>query len=108
MNPALLLEATLILLLLITKTVQCLVLALVAAAQLRLHAAWNTVQEEVELMPRPLASDVEHSIALFTRPVQETQHTVLQAVGGLGVAQESLHQRNLPAVMVPGIRCEVS
>ena len=105
MNPALLLEATLILLLLITKTVQCLVLALVAAAQLRLHAAWNTVQEEVELMPRPLASDVEHSIARFKRPVQET---ILQAVGGLGIAQESLHQRNLPAVMVPGIRCEVS
>ncbi len=103
MNPAFL-QATLILLLLITKTVQCLVLALVAA-QLRLHAAWNTVQEEVELMPRPLASDVEHSIARFKRPVQET---ILQAVGGLGIAQESLHQRNLPAVMVPGIRCEVS
>ncbi len=44
------------------------------------------------------------------RPVQETQQAFLlgdalqQSVSGLGIAQESLYQRNLPAAMVAGLR----
>ncbi len=107
MHPTSLLEAAL---LLITATIQCcsLVLALVTAVQWRLRATWNaTVQTEAEdhLMPLPLTAGVEHSRARFIRPVQDTE---TQAVGGLGVAQESLDQRNLPAVMVAGIRFKVS
>ncbi len=115
MHPTSLLEAVL---LLITATIQCcslvlalvtavqcysLVLALVTAVQWRLRAAWNATEAEDHLMPPPFTAGVEHSRARFMRPVQETQ-----TVGGLGVAQESLDQRNLPAVMVAGIRFKVS
>ncbi len=109
MHP--LLKSTLTLLLLLTTTLQCYLLVVglvhVTAVQLRLLAAWNaTVQPEVEphLMPLPLTAGVEHSRARFMRPAQETQ----QAVGGLGVAQESHYQRNPPAVMVAGIHFEVN
>ena len=96
--------------------IQCciykLVLALVAVAQNTLQA----VLEEYQ-MPLDAGAPLEQAVqetgppGLFQAqvvPVQETQpafqlqDALLQAVGGLGNAQESLHQRNLPSAMVAG------
>ena len=126
MYPASLLEATLTLLFLLVAN-QCskLVLALVAAAQNALQAH---AEDQNPMMPldagAPLEQPVQETGApihhglfqarnyprvQFVQPVQETQQAfliedaLLQSVGGLGIAQESLYQRNLPAAMVAGL-----
>ncbi len=126
MYPASLLEATLTLLLLLVA-LHC--YKLVTAAQNALHAIH--AEDQNPLMPLdagvPLEQPVQETGApighgLFqarttvgdsypgVRPVQETQQAFLiedalqQSVGGLGTAQESLYQRNLPAAMVAGLR----
>ncbi len=117
MYAALLLEAALLTLLLLLVALHCykLVLALVAIAQ----NAWQAVHAEDQ---RPL---LEHSVQETgppipygntvlvqasigraqvvqqeTQPAFQLQDALQQSVGGLGIAQESLHQRNLPAAMV--------
>ena len=132
MYPASLLEATLLTLLLLLVALQCskLVLALVAAAQNALQAH---AEDQNPLMPLDAGAPLEQPVqetgvpihhGLFQAritagesylgvrfvPVQETQQACLiedalqQSVGGLGIAQESLYQRNLPAAMVAGLR----
>ena len=125
MYPASLLEAGLLLMLV---ALQCykLVLALVATAQ----NAWQAVHAEDQTpldagapLERPVQETgppighgntvlVQASLATggnysgVQPPVQETQpafqlqDALQQSVGGLGIAQESLYQRNLPAAMV--------
>ncbi len=126
MYPASLLEATLTLLLLLVA-LHCYKLVTVAQNALQaIHA-----EDQNPLMPldagAPLEQPVQETGApighgLFqaritvgdsypgVRPVQEIQQAFLlgdalqQSVGGLGIAQESLYQRNLPAAMVAGLR----
>ena len=128
MYPAslLMLEVTLTLLLLLLVAI--LVLALVAAAQnaaLQAHAGDQNLLTPLDAAGAPLGQPVQetgvpihHGLfqarnypgVQFVQPVQETQQAfliedaLLQSVGGLGIAQESLHQRNLPAAMVAGLR----
>ncbi len=126
MYPASLLEATLTLLLLLVA-LHC--YKLVTAAQNALQAIH--AEDQNPLIPldagAPLEQPVQETGApighgLFqaritvgdsypgVRPVQETQQAFLlgdalqQSVSGLGIAQESLYQRNLPAAMVAGLR----
>ena len=126
--------AALTLLLLLVALWQCykLVLALVATA-LRVVP----VQEEAHMPRPPLERPVQetgapihhgntvlvqariaaganqHPGAQCVQAVQETQEAfqlqdaLLQSVGGLGTAQESLYQRNLPAAMVAGLSLRI-
>ncbi len=124
MYPALLLEASLLLLLV---ALQCskLVLATALNALQAVHAEDQTPLDAGALLERPvqdtgppihcgntvlvharIATDANYSGAQIVQPVQETQQAfqlqdaLQQSVGGLGIAQESLYQRNLPAAMV--------
>ncbi len=123
MYPASLLEAGLLLLL----ALQCykLVLALVTAqnAWQAVHAGDQTPLDAGALLEQPVqetGAPIHHGNTVLVQaslatggnypgvqpPVQETQQAFLledalqQSVGGLGIAQESLYQRNLPAAMV--------
>ena len=138
MYPASLLEVALTLLLLLVA-LQCskLVLALVAAAQNALQAIHAGDQRPLDagaLLERPvqetgapighgntvlvqarIATGGNYPGAQFVQPVQETQpafqlqDALQQSVGGLGIAQESLYQRHLPAAMVvASLHIEVS
>ena len=127
MYPASLLEAGLLLMLV---ALQCykLVLALVATAQnawQAVHAEDQTPLDAGAPLERPVQEtdppighgntvlDLVHAriatggnYPVVQPPVQETQpafqlqDALQQSVGGLGIAQESLYQRNLPAAMV--------
>ncbi len=131
MYPASLLEVTLALLLLLIAIKCCkLVLALETAAQNAWQAVHAENQRAVPLGADALEQPVQetgppiHGLfeaatnypgAQCVQPVQDTQpafqlqDAMLQAVGGLGIAQESLYQRNLPAAMVAaGLHIEVS
>ncbi len=89
-------------------------LALVAAAQNTLQAVIEEYQMSLDGAPLEQAVQETGPPGLFQAPgaqvvpVQETQpafqlqDALLQAVGGLGNAHESLHQRNLPSAMVAG------
>ncbi len=129
MYPALLLEAALLTLLLLLVALHCykLVLALVTAqnAWQAVHAGDQTPLDAGALLERPVqetGAPIGHGNtvlvqarittggnypgAQFVQLVQETQpafqlqDALQQPVGGLGIAQESLYQRNLPAAMV--------
>ncbi len=128
MYPALLLEAALLTLLLLLVALQCskLVLALVAAAQnawQAIHAEDQTPLDAGALLERPvqetgapiphgntalvharIATSGNYPVAQVvqqeTQPALQLQDALQQSAGGLGIAQESLHQRNLPAAMV--------
>ena len=130
MYPASLLEVALTLLLLLVA-LQCskLVLALVAAQNaLQAHA-----EDQNPLMPLDAGTDaleqpvqetgppIHHGlfqatnypvvqvVQQETQPAFQLQDALQQSVGGLGIAQESLYQRHLPAAMVvASLHIEVS
>ncbi len=115
MYPASVLEAALTLLLLLVALQCCkLVLALVAAAQNTLqavHAEDQPLEQSVEETGTPIHHGLFQATGVqVVQPVQDSQQAFLlgdalqQAVGGLGIAQESLYRRNLPAAMVAGRR----
>ncbi len=116
MYPASLLEAALtLLLLLIALHCYRLVTALLVTAQNALQAVLEeeqmplleqSVQETGPPIPYGNTVLVQASIgrAQFvqqeTQPAFQLQDALQQSVGGLGITQESLYQRNLPAAMV--------
>ncbi len=127
MYPASLLEVALTLLLLLVAK---LVLALVATAQNALQAH---AEDQNPLMPLDAGTDaleqpvqetgppIHHGlfqatnypvvqvVQQETQPAFQLQDALQQSVGGLGIAQESLYQRHLPAAMVvASLHIEVS
>ncbi len=131
MFPVSLLEAAVSLLLLLITIHYCkLVLALEAAQNalqavleeyqilLPLDAGADALEQPVQETGVPIGHGLFETTnypgAQCVQPLQDTQpafqlqDAMLQAVGGLGTAQESLYQRNLPAAMVAGLHIEVS
>ncbi len=123
--------AALTLLLLLVALWQCykLVTALVATAlpvQEEAHMPRPPLERPVQETGAPIhhgntvlvqariaAGANQHPGAQCVQAVQETQQAfqlqdaLLQSVGGLGTAQESLYQRNLPAAMVAGLSLRI-
>ncbi len=134
MYPVSLLEAAVSLLLLLIAIKCCkLVLAIVAKAQnavlqavhaedqrpLPLDAGADALEQPVQETGAPIGHGLFEATnypgAQCVQPLQDTQpafqlqDAMQQSVGGLGIAQESLYQRNLPAAMVAaGLHIEVS